>query len=99
MRDGLDAFTDAFTTNAINQSIVRLAQPRRIFRDHVQHWLNVGRRTGDDAQNFTRRGLLLQRLLEFLEQTHVLDGDYGLVGEGFDEVDLVFREGFYLASP
>ena len=32
----------------------------------IQHRLDIRRRAGDDAQNFTRRRLLLQRLLEFL---------------------------------
>ena len=39
-------------------------------------------------KNLTRRGLLLQRFLEFLKQPHVLDGDHRLVGEGFKELDL-----------
>ena len=47
-------------------------------------------------KNFTRRCLLLQRLLEFLKQPHVLDGDDRLVGEGFEQLDLRRREGTYL---
>ena len=46
-----------------------------------------------------RRRLLLERLgqlavpsLEFLEQSHVLDGDHGLVGEGLEQGDLPVRE-------
>ena len=42
---------------------------------------------------------MLQRLaqfcvafLEFLEQAHVLDGDDGLVGEGLEQRNLLFRE-------
>src|SRR5262245_15804227 len=58
--------------DAKNQRIARLAQPRRIFRDSIQNWLHVIRRAGDHAQDFTRRGLPLQRLFEFLEQSHVL---------------------------
>ena len=77
-------------------SIDRIAQPRGIFGDGVQHRLNVRRRTGDDAQNFTCRGLLLQRLLEFLKQPHVLDGDHGLVGESFEQLDLRRGEGAHL---
>ena len=44
------------------------------------------------------RGLLFQRLGQFagarlhlLEQPRVLDGDDGLVGEGFDQLDLPRR--------
>ena len=31
-------------------------------------------------------------LLDFFEQPHVLDGDDGLIGEGFEQVDLLFGE-------
>src|SRR5262245_8098352 len=57
-------------------------------RNHVQHRLNVSRRTGNDSQDFTRCSLLLQRLLKLLEQPGILDGDHGLVSEGFEKLDL-----------
>ena len=84
--------------NAPNHRIVRIAQPRRILGDHIQHRLNIRRRAGDDAQDLTRRSLLLQRFLEFLEQPHVLDGDHRLVGEGFEELDLRRGEGAHLGA-
>src|SRR5262249_49368586 len=37
--------------------------------------------------------------LEFLEQTHVLDGDDGLVGEGLQQLDLLVGERSHLAAP
>ena len=77
-------------------SIIGFAQPRGIFPHHVQHRLNIRRRAGDDAQDFTRRSLLLQRFLEFLEQPDVLDRDHRLVGEGFKELDLRRGEGAHL---
>ena len=80
----------------MNHRVGCLAEPRGIFSDHVQHRLNVGRRAGDDAQDFTRRGLLLQRFFEFLEQPHVLDGDDRLIGEGFKQLDLRRGEGAHL---
>ena len=46
--------------------------------------------------NFTRRCLLLQRFLEFLEQPHVLNGDHRLVGESFEQLDLRRGEGTHL---
>ena len=49
-------------------------------------------------KNFTRGSLLLQRLFEFLEQPHVLDGDHGLVGEGFQQLDLRRGEGAHLGA-
>ena len=76
----------------------RIAQPRSIFRHRIQHRLNVRRRAGDDAQDFTRRSLLLQRFLEFLEQPDVLDGDDRLVGEGFEQLDLRRGEGAHLGA-
>ena len=62
----------------------------------VQHWLNIRRRAGDNAQDFTCRRLLLQRLFEFLEQPHILNRDHRLVGEGFEELDLRRSEGAHL---
>ncbi len=46
--------------------------------------------------DFTQRSQFSDRLrqlagarFQFLEQPHVLDGDHGLVGEGFKELDLL----------
>ena len=44
----------------LNDTVGRLAEPRRVLRDGVEHWLNVRRRTGDDSQDFTCGSLLLQ---------------------------------------
>ena len=76
------------TIDATNQSVICITQPCGILRNSIQHRLNIGRRAGDHAQDFTRRRLLFQRLGEFLEQPHVLDGDHGLVGEGLQKLDL-----------
>ena len=73
-----------------------LTKTHRIFGHNIEHRLNIRRRTGDNAQDFTRRCLLLQRFLQFLEQPHVLDGDHGLVGEGFKQLDLRRGEGAHL---
>ena len=35
---------------------------------------------------------------EFLEQPHVLDGDHGLIGEGFEQLDLRRGEGAHLGA-
>src|SRR5262245_26243637 len=53
--------------NTVNIDVGSLTESRGIFCNHVQHGLNVSRRAGDDPENFTRRCLLFQRLLEFLE--------------------------------
>ena len=79
-----------------NRRVIGPAHPRRALGNRVKHRLNVRRRAGDDAQDFTRRRLLLQRLLEFLEQPHVLDGDHRLIGKGFEQLDLRRGEGAHL---
>ncbi|TKS58071.1 MAG: hypothetical protein EWM72_03244 [Nitrospira sp.] len=65
-----------------NRRVIGPAHPSRAPCNRVEHRLNIRRRASDHAQNLTGRGLLLQRLLEFLEQSHVLNGDDGLIGEG-----------------
>src|SRR5262245_66164872 len=64
-----------------NRCVSRSANSGSILRHHIQDGLNVCRRAGDDAQDFTRRSLLFQRFLQFVEQPHVLDRDYRLIGE------------------
>ena len=62
------------------------SQTRAALSATHQHRLNIRRRAGDHTQDFTRRGLLLQRLLEFVEQPDVFDGDHRLIGEGFESL-------------
>ena len=69
-------------------SVGRFAESGCIFRDRIQHGLNICRRASDDAQDLTRRRLLLQRFFELLEQSDVLDRDHRLIGEGFEKRDL-----------
>src|SRR5688572_20229750 len=63
--------------------------------DCVEDRLHVRGRAADDAEHLGRRRLALQSLsqfrvalLNFLEQPDVLYGNYGLIGEGFDQLDL-----------
>ena len=49
--------------------------------DLVEHRRGVGDRTADHAQNFGGVLLVLQRLADFVEQPHVLDGDDCLIGK------------------
>ena len=67
-------------------------QGDRVARNRVEHGLDVGRRLADHAQDLGRRRLLLQPLLRFVEEPHVLDGNHRLVGEGLDETDLLIGE-------
>src|SRR4030095_12808037 len=50
-----------------NRCVSPSANSGSILRHPIQHGLNVCRRASNDTQYFTRRSLLLQRLLEFLE--------------------------------
>ena len=45
--------------------IIGVAQSCSSFRHRVEHWLDIGVRTGDHSQNLTRRRLLLQGLSKF----------------------------------
>src|SRR5215467_13703641 len=46
-----------------------------------------------DLKIFDGLGKLARPRLDFLEQPHVLDRNYGLVGKSADQVDLLLREG------
>ena len=58
----------------------------------VQHWLHVGRRLADDAQDLGGRRLSLERLFGLVEQAAVLDRDHCLVGEGPEQHLLLVAE-------
>ena len=80
--------------------IINPTNPRGALDDGVEDRLHVRGRAADDAEHLGRCRLMLQglaqfcvALLEFLEQPHVLDGDHGLVGEGFKQLDLLFGKG------
>lgn len=42
-----------------NGCLLTLTQPHRLFDDHVEHRLGVGRRRADHPEHFSGRGLLL----------------------------------------
>ena len=79
--------------------VINPTNPGGALDDGVEDRLHVRRRAADDAEHLGRCRLMLQGLAQFcvallhlLEQSHVLDGDDGLVGEGFEELDLPVRE-------
>src|SRR5215471_10447574 len=76
-----------------------IAEPRRACHYGVEHWLDVGRRATDDAENLARRRLALQGLPCLVEQSYILDGDHRLVGKGLEERDLFVRERICLGAP
>src|SRR5262245_38202142 len=85
--------------SAPKRRIPCVAQLGRSLRNNIEHRLHVRRRAGDNAEDFAGRSLLLQRLLELVEQPDIFYGDDGLVGEGFEELDLRWCEGTYLNPP
>src|SRR5262249_52448155 len=74
----------------------RRAKPRRRFSKSVEHSLEVESRTANQLENIRGRGLLLQRLPQFIEQPGVLDGDDGLISEILHQRDLFVGERTYL---
>ena len=75
--------------------VINPANPRGALDDGVEDRLHVRGRAADDAEHLGRRRLMLQGLAQFrvalldlFEQPHVLDGDHGLIGEGFEQLDL-----------
>ncbi len=87
------------TVEAPHAARERAAQPDGVRDDHIEYWLEIGGRTGDNAQDLTSCRLLLERLgqlpvarLRLIEQAHVLDGNHGLVGERGHKFDLLGRK-------
>src|SRR5262249_39704049 len=81
------------------QDIVDPTHPGGTLHDGIKNWLHVRRRAADDTKHLGRRGLMFQSLAQFcvalldlLKQAHVLDSDHGLIGEGFEQRDLLVRE-------
>jgi hypothetical protein len=84
---------------AMDISKIGLANPCGFFQHGCKYRLQIARRTADDLQYLGRCRLLLQRfcqlsrtLLLRLKQPCVLDGDYRLICEGFDQLDLLLGE-------
>jgi len=77
------------------KGVRRLAKPAGTLDQRIEHRLQICRGARDDSEDFTGRGLLLQRLsdlpvrlgqlpillLQLGEQAHVLESDDGLMRE------------------
>jgi hypothetical protein len=80
-------------------TIVGAAEKHSTLSDCFEHGKNIGWRAADDVEHCTCRCLIFERFLQFLrprlhllEQSSVLDGDQGLIGEGSNQRDLVLSE-------
>jgi hypothetical protein len=51
---------DELTVEPEYAAFLHVAQPHCVLDDRIEHWLDVGRRPRDDAQDLARRGLLFQ---------------------------------------
>ena len=54
----------------------------------VEDRLQIECRAADDLEDVRGGSLLLQRVLCFVEQPHILDRNHSLIGEGFEELNL-----------
>src|SRR5262245_30749914 len=79
--------------------VINPTNPRCALDDGIEDWLHICGRPADDVKHLGCCRLMLQSLtefcvalLDFLEQPHILDGDHGLVGEGFEKGDLFFSK-------
>src|SRR5262249_13357692 len=80
---------------SVDISLLGIAKPACVLNQRIQHRLKIKGRPTNDFQNFAGRRLLLQGFREiavarfkFFEQSHVLDGNHGLIGEGLKKGDL-----------
>src|SRR5215510_3617995 len=79
--------------------IIDPTNPCGALHNGIEDWLHVRGGPADDAEHFGRCGLMFKglaqfgiALLQFFEQSYVLDGDDRLVGKSLQERDLFIRE-------
>src|SRR6266545_2214916 len=85
--------------------IINSTNLRRAFDDSIEYRLHVRGRAADDAEHLGGCRLMLQRLaqlrvalLDFFEESHVLDRDDRLSRKGVEQFDLLLGERPYLGS-
>src|SRR5262249_3342792 len=76
-----------------DEALLGRAKPRRAFDQSVENGLKLECRAANDLEHVSGGGLLLKRFAQLVEQPRVLDGDDGLTGKAFKQVDLLFGEG------
>jgi hypothetical protein len=75
-----------------NAGLARLAKLHGSLGDGVEHGHHFAGRARDHPQDFADRSLLLEGLFGFIKQSHVLDRDHRLVGEGLQQRDLLVAQ-------
>src|SRR5262245_56885076 len=103
---------DQLAVELIEPAEEAVAQSRGAPDNRVKHRPHISRRAADHAQDFACRRLPLERLddlrmrprkrlvllLQLVEQSHVLDRDHRLAGEGLEKVDLVLGKRYRLCA-
>ena len=89
----------------VDAAIVRATEFGSGLEQRLEHGRQIECRPADHFEDVRGRSLLLQCFgelrragLHLLEQTHVLDRDYCLVGEGLDQLDLLVGEWLHHGS-
>src|SRR5262245_41653632 len=80
------------TLRAKDDSHLRCTQPYVRLDKCIQHGLQIESRATDDLKHIGGGGLLLQAFTQLIEQSGILDGDDGLIGEALDQIDLPVGE-------
>src|SRR5262245_62786752 len=88
----------SFALRSTYDDRIGLAKARRRFDECVEHCLQIKGRAADYLEHVGGRRLLLQRFAKVVEQTHVLDGDYGLPGKIVHQLDMLVGEGANLLA-
>src|SRR5262249_17015322 len=71
---------------------VCLTKARCGFDQRIEHGLEMERRAANDLEHVGCGALLLEGLTQLVKKSRVLDGDHSLVGEGFDQGELLIGE-------
>src|SRR5262245_7814203 len=98
-RTKMSARNHAVALAESQNNVVNTANLSGALDNRLEHWLHVRWRTADDPEHLGRRCLMLQSLaqfgvalLQFFEQPHVFYSADGLIGEGFEKRNLLFRK-------
>jgi len=81
-----------------NRRSLGSAQLRCRCDQYIEHFLQVKSGAANDLENVGRSCLLPQRLPQFAEQPHVLDGDDGLGSEICKQLDLLVSKRKHFAA-
>src|SRR5262245_8705645 len=76
----------------MQHSEFRSADSYRVFQHGIENRVQVAGRAADGLKHIGGRGLLLERITQFVKQPSVLDSDDGLGSEVLHKLDLLTGE-------